>query len=136
MKTLYALIFVCLSFPTLADVLDITPIDADEDNTAAASAPLPQPIEYAVDFYVDEYNAEPVSTPVMKPTGVAEVQVAARDDDPMIKEDAHTAGVTSLATPKIEDRHPAFAFSGKDEAPDFEFGGIISEPSTELIDWE
>jgi hypothetical protein len=133
MKTLYALILVCLSSPTLADVLDITPIDVYEDNTAAASAPAPQPIEYAVDFYVDEYDAHPVPTPVMNPTGTTEVQVAARDDDTMI-EDTHTAGVTSSAMPKIEDRHPALAFSVEDEAADVELRGIIGE--TELTNWE
>jgi hypothetical protein len=134
MKRLYALIFVCLSSPTLADVLDITPIDVNEDNTAAASAPAPQPIKYAVDFYVDEYDVDPVPTPIMKSTGIAEVQVAARDDDTMINEDAHTADVASSAMPKIEDRHPALVFSVEDEAPDFELQNIIGE--SELTDCE
>jgi hypothetical protein len=56
MKTLYAVTFVCLSLPALADVL--APIRADEDDTAPASVPAFQSIEdqSVVDFYVDEYH--------------------------------------------------------------------------------
>jgi hypothetical protein len=138
MKTLYALIFVILSTSALADVLDITPIGVDEENTATTSAPAPQPIEHAVDFDVDEYNAEPAPAPVINPIDVAEVKVAARGDDTMIEEDAHTAGVTTQASPKIEDRLPTFGldFSMDDEAPDVELRATVSEPSTELADWE
>jgi hypothetical protein len=99
MKTLYALVFLCLSVPALADVLDITPIGADEDSIAIASAPAPQPVE----DYVDEYNVGPVTTPVTQPTDVAEVQIAERGDDTVIEDDAYTAGVSSPASLKIDD---------------------------------
>jgi hypothetical protein len=140
MKTLYALIFVFLASPAIADVLDITPTVVDEDNTPAISTPAPQPIEHAVDFYVDEDNVEPITTPVMKPIDAAEVQVAARDDDTMVEHDA-AVGVTSPATPKIEDKpiNLGLDFTVDDEAQNFELRATISEPSTEvaeLAEWE
>jgi hypothetical protein len=103
MKTFYALIFVLLSSPVIADVLDITPTGADEDNTATISTSAPQPIEHAVDFYVDDDNAEPIPTPAIKPVDVAEVQVASRGDDTTIEEEAHTAAIAVPAASQIEE---------------------------------
>jgi len=103
MKTLYALIFVLLASPAIADILDITPTAVDQDNTATISTSAPQPTEHAVDFYVDEDNAEPIPTPAIKPVDVAEVQVASRGDDTMIEEDAHTAAIAVPAASQIED---------------------------------
>jgi hypothetical protein len=61
MKTLYAVTFVCLSLPALADVL--APIRADEDDSAPASMSAIQSIEdqSVVDFYVDEYHLRQVT---------------------------------------------------------------------------
>jgi hypothetical protein len=61
MKALYAVTFVCLSLPAFAD--DVTPIRADEDNTATAGVPASQPTEdqSIVDFYVDETNMRPIA---------------------------------------------------------------------------
>jgi hypothetical protein len=98
MKTFYALIFVLLSSPAIADVLDITPTGADEDNTATISTSAPQPTEHAVD-----YNAEPIPTPAIKPVDVAEVQVASRGDDTTIEEEAHTAAIAVPAASQIEE---------------------------------
>jgi hypothetical protein len=60
MKALYAVTFVCLSLPALAD--DATPMRADEDNAVTAGAPASQPIEdqSIVDFFVDETNMRPI----------------------------------------------------------------------------
>jgi hypothetical protein len=140
MKTLYALIFVCLSFPALADVLDITPIGADEDYAAEASAPAPQPIEdhsfgAEVDFYVDEYNVGSVSSPVMKPIDEAELQGTPRDDDTMIEDEAYTAGVTSPDTPTTEDPiKSGLDFLVDDEAEEFKLPATTGEPSTGFDD--
>ena len=61
MKALYAVTFVCLSLPAFAD--DVTPIRADEDNTATAGVPASQPTEdqSIVDFYVDETHMRPIA---------------------------------------------------------------------------
>ena len=97
MKTLYALIFVLLSSPTIADVLDITPTGAD-DTTSAISAPAPPPIEHA-----DESKAEPVPADPAKPIDLAEIQIAMGHDDIIIEDDLHTAGVILPPALKTDD---------------------------------
>jgi hypothetical protein len=118
MKTLYALIFVLLSSPAIADVLDITPTGTD-DTTSAISAPAPV-IEHAVDFdidYVDE-KAEPVPADP-KPTAVTEIQIAVGHDDIVIEDD-YTAGVVSPATLKTEEPINVEVESSQDEDTGFD----------------
>jgi len=108
MKTLYAVIFVLLSSPAIADVLDITPTGTD-DTTSAISAPVPQAIEHALDFdvdyvdYVDEHKVEPAPANPPKPIDLAEIQIAAGPGEIFTEDDHHTAGVISPATLKTDD---------------------------------
>ena len=87
MKTLYALFFVCLSVPALADILDVMPIGGDEDDVATVSMPAPEPIEdhsvgAVVDFYVDvgDDNVVSAATPAIKPDEGAELEGTSRAD--------------------------------------------------------
>jgi hypothetical protein len=119
MKTLYALIFVLLSSPAIADVLDITPTGTD-DTTSAISAPAPV-IEHAVDFdidYVDE-KAEPVPADP-KPIDVAEVQIAAGPDDTIVEDD-YTAGAVLPAAVKTENPISVEVESSQDEETGFDW---------------
>jgi hypothetical protein len=139
MKTLYALVFVCLALPAFADVLDITPSGVDEDYTVATSGLAPQPTEDRsvgadVDVYVDEYNVGYDITPAMKPIDETELQASSRDDDSMIEDDV-TAGVNSPATPTIEDTPvaPGLDVSVDDEIQELKLPATIGEP--EFSDW-
>jgi hypothetical protein len=120
MKTLYALIFVLLSSPAIADVLDITPTGTD-DTTSAISTPAPV-IDHAVDFdidYIDEYNAGPVPAEPAKPTDVAEIQVAVGPDDSVVEDD-HIAGIVSPAALKVEEPINVEVESSQDEGTGFD----------------
>jgi hypothetical protein len=125
MKTLYALLFVCLSFPALADVLDIMPIGGDDDDVAAVSMPAPEPIEEnsvgaVVDFHVDvdDDNVASVTAPAIVPDEETALAGTPRADadatwtilptmedvlDVTIAPADDAAGVTSAPAPKIED---------------------------------
>jgi hypothetical protein len=139
MKTLYALVFVCLSFPALADVLDITPTGADEDYTAATIGLAPQPTEDRsigadVDVYVDEYNAGAVA-PATQPIDEAELPASSRDDDTMFADD-YTAGVTAPAAPTIEDMPVNPGLDSLDEeVQEYKLPATIGEPWIEFVDW-
>jgi len=140
MKTLYALVFVCLSFPALADVLDITPVGVDEEYIAATSGLAPQPVEHRsigadVDVYVDEYNAGAVA-PATQPFDATEYQASSRDDDTMFADDDYTAGVTAPAAPTIGDTPVNPGLDSLDEeVQEFKLPASIGERWIEFVDW-
>jgi hypothetical protein len=140
MKTLYALVFVCLSLPAFADVLDITPTGVDEEYTAATSGLAAQPTEDRsvggdVDVYVDEYNAGAVA-PATQPIDATEFQPSSRDDDTMFADDDYTAGVTAPAAPTIEDTPVNPGLDSLDEeVQEFKLPATIGEPWIEFVDW-
>jgi hypothetical protein len=125
MKTLYALLFVCLSFPALADVLDVMPIGGDEDDVATVSMPAPEPLEDnsvgdVVDFSVDvdDDNVASVTAPAIVPdeaTALAGTAPADADAtwtmlptmdeaiDATVAPADDAAGATSAPAPRIED---------------------------------
>src|SRR5262245_23780260 len=111
MKTLYALVFVCLSLPALADVLDITPIGADEEDTVVATVPAPPRIEDqsvggGVYFLVDEYNAGSTSDDVgavTTPDDVGSVTTPVMDAVTTPAIDAVTTpAIDAVTTPAID----------------------------------
>src|SRR5262245_51780977 len=100
MKTLYALVFACLSLPALADVLE--PIGVDEENTVVATVPAPQPIDDqsiggAVYFLAAESNAGPASDDVGAVTTANDVGAVAAANDVEVVATANDAGAVTTA---------------------------------------
>ena len=159
MKTLYALFFVCLSVPALADVLDVMPIGGDEDDDATVSMPAPEPIEdhsvgAVVDFYVDvgDDNVVSAATPAIKPDEGAELEGTSRADadttwtipptmdgaiDLTVEHVDDAAGVTSAPTPNVEDAPIAAGhdLSVDDEGREFKLSETTGERSIEAGVW-
>jgi hypothetical protein len=159
MKTLYALFFVCLSVPALADVLDVMPIGGDEDDVATVSIPVPAPIEdhsvgAIVDFDVDidVDNVASATTPAIEPDDRAELEGTSRADadatwttpptmdgatDVTVENADDAAGMTSAPTPKVEDEpiDAGHNFSVDDEGREFKLSETIGERSTEAGVW-
>jgi hypothetical protein len=123
MKTLYALVFVCLSLPALADVLDVMPIGADEEITAAVNVPALQPVDdQTVGAVVDEDNAGSVTTPndvasVTTPNDAGSV-TAAND-------------VASITTPN--DAEPVTAANDAEPVTASDVGSVTT-PAMEPVD--
>jgi hypothetical protein len=159
MKTLYALFFVCLSVPALADVLDIVPVGGDGNEVATVSMPAPEPIDEqsigaVVDFDVDigDDNVASATTPAIEPDDAAELEATSSVDadamgapapsmdgaiDLTVEHANDAADVTAAPTPKVEEEpiDAGHAFSVDDEGREFKLSETIGEGSTEAAIW-
>jgi hypothetical protein len=158
MKTIYALFFVCLSVPALADVLDVMPIGGDANDVATVSMPAPEPIDEqsigaVVDFHVDagDDNVASVATPAIEPADAAEREgtppagadamgatppAMDRAIDLTVEHADDAAEVTAAPPPKVDEPIDAgHDFSVDDESRELKLSEAIGERSIEVDVW-